>query len=62
MFVVMCEKNAHLGVERRADIHLIARRVELGMTPEMAANYEACEKLVLHGVDCILYDAEDIKP
>ena len=61
-FVVILCGNAHLGVERCADVHLVARRVELGMTTQMAANYEACEKLILHWVDRILYDAEYIKP
>jgi hypothetical protein len=35
--------EAHLGVERRADVHLVPRRIKLGMTPQMATNDEARE-------------------
>ena len=55
------KKAFYLGVECGTNIHLIAVRIKLGVTPQMAADDEACEKLVLYGVDGVLDDTENVE-
>ena len=51
----------YLSVECGTNIHLIALRIKLWMTPQMTADDKTCEELVLHGVYRILDDAEYVK-
>ena len=51
----------YLSVECGTNIHLIALRIKLWMTPQMTADDKTREELVLHGVHRILDDTEHVK-
>src|SRR6266403_3012738 len=51
----------YLGVECGTNIHLVARRIKLWVTPQMTADDKTGEELVLDGVYRILDDAEHVK-